>query len=289
MTEVELSSWNALVSDLESAANANLLNIGTADFLVQKQNADAPTPGELINWALRFDMLALELKIADLKKLLAEYDEIATAKNIDAIEAGWDGMGAQVFIYRWKEFQEYLGTDSPGLQNVLNEQIQSMEAVRTTAEEFIKGCTDDINNELCKVRKQFVKALCSDSDISALMSAVGITGLGEIVPAILEIFKTYYDANKERLEKLAELGDAGTEGVAERDDVMFSVDTPEPSKFSPPDNPPVGSDYNFDDQDWVTKLWCFHPFETYCVSSLRRRKPDRPGCEPHRQGLASVS
>ncbi len=252
---IDMSSAIQSANALASAANDNLLNIGTADFLVQRQAADCPTPGELINWALRFDLQPLEAKIADLKALLKQYEEIATAKNIDVLEDNWDGMGAQVFSCRWKEFQEYLGNDT-GLQKTLEAQIKSLESVRTTAEEFMKACTDEINNQLCKVRRKFVKALCRDGDLAAMAEALNAIDPLAIPKTIFGILNDFYSLNKERLEKLEEAGDKGTSIVGDLDDVSFKIDSFEAEEFTPPDKPPVGSDYNFDDQEWVSKLWC---------------------------------
>lgn len=224
---------------LRETATSNLLNIGTADYLVGKIVPDAVKPGELINWALRLDPGELDMSISDLEDLKDKYEDAVDPHPIQNIDEGWDGVGARTFVERWETLQTYVGEkEDDGRRKYLMNQIKVMKDLRDAMADFKSECASNIEGELGSVRDEYVAALCQEADGAAITSALTDAGtgatlgsmvgpegtaVGAALGAVLGSIQSFNEANETRMEQMLGL---------EEDSLSFAHGTPDDLKLA---------------------------------------------------------
>lgn len=170
---------------LREVANAHLLNIGTADYLVATAIPGGASPGDIINWAIRLDPAALREKFEEFENLdrpkegSGAYQSLVNGNYFDALNEDWTGLGGDTYTYRWDLFREYVGKDeNQGLRRILSGQIAAMADLADGCEVFQDAVEDAIGAHLSGVRSAYVKALVEDGDGAAMTNALSGAGLG---------------------------------------------------------------------------------------------------------------
>ncbi|HIV59295.1 MAG TPA: hypothetical protein H9902_15215 [Candidatus Stackebrandtia faecavium] len=173
--------------ELLSAANSNLLNIGTTDHCIATADggADVTLVGQLITWAAGMDPSDLRDKADELEKLEEEsyYADVTLEKPVTDLDSGWKGDGADAFVTRWNSLRSYIGQDAgTGRRAALVAQVGAMRDLADACEDLQSTLTDSLNGGgLSQVRDEYVKAMCDEGDSDTVDDAIAGVGLGATI------------------------------------------------------------------------------------------------------------
>jgi|GEM_PF-3655826 len=180
----------ARVSDLDSLAIANRLNIGTADYVVDQANGGAATasdshasylikPGMLINWIRRFDVDQVSERISALEDAIEQLDLSTLGYSANKIDELCSGGAIYSFGSRWSAFSKYVDDPVNGRRALLAEQIRSFKALHGAMEGLIGTCIKELQDgSMSTMRAMYVAAVCSVGDRATMSSALANAGTG---------------------------------------------------------------------------------------------------------------
>ena len=226
---------------LLEAAQANSLNIGTADHLARSVAPGGITPGELINWAIRMDPEELRSRATALERLSeipdtedGGYEGLLRSTNIDLLDDHWHGLGADAFVQRWNTLVAHIDSRSVGVKDRLLGQASAMHQLASDIDAFrnsILGAMDGSGADgISGVRAAYVTALCEEGEEAVVNQMLADSGLGATlgsaggpkgvviggtVGALIGMIRGFADAAITRLEAITEQEVAARQLAAE--------------------------------------------------------------------------
>lgn len=170
-----------------ASSGDNQLNIGTADYLISKAQGggSVTTIAQLITWASAMSARVLEIKAKELEQLEdgQHYSDVVLDKPVADLDASWNGTGADAFVLRWQQLQQYVGkARDGGRRNALVAQVAAMRDLMEGIKALQKTLLSSVNGGgLSQVRHEYVKALCSEGNSTVFNETVAGVGLGATI------------------------------------------------------------------------------------------------------------
>lgn len=153
-------------------------DIGVANHLVETYAESADLPGDLLNWAARFDIDEMVDAMKQMKGLHEEYDFMVKPSHSSQLEENWAGAGAIAFMGVWEDLQHHVGPEVLG--KYLKEFTDDLDKLIGNAVKFQEDCVASAEM-LRGLREEYCKALvasAAEGEESMQDSVISGAGLG---------------------------------------------------------------------------------------------------------------
>lgn len=138
-------------------------DIGVANYLMAQYSPGANMPGDIVNYALRFDLVQLSSICDRLGSLIYVYDEFGKDNSAEQLLEEWEGKGATAFGERWSGLRTHINNESSdGVQQYLEQQVNDMWNFIFDVEKFQEDCAGALD-QLDGLRDRFNAALVEES------------------------------------------------------------------------------------------------------------------------------
>lgn len=168
-------------SDLISTATTYADQIGLANFICQQYMPSAPLPGDIVNYAARFDPEKMSECRENLKELRAKYHEFRNGNHAKDLAKKWAGAGGTAFQDRWAFLENHIANenDTDSLYTFFNDMLEGMKNIEIAATNLQKSCIHGIEG-LADLRAEYCRALATseDSGSGTVTTIVGYIGTG---------------------------------------------------------------------------------------------------------------
>jgi len=168
-------------SDLISTATTYADEIGLANYICAEYMPGAPLPGDIVNYAARFDPDKMAECRANLEDMRAKYHEFRNGNYAKDLKDKWAGAGGESFQDRWAFLENHVANenDTDSVYSFFNDMLDGMKNVEVAATNLQKSCVHGIEG-LGNLRAEYCKALAASTDDGAttLNTIIGYVGTG---------------------------------------------------------------------------------------------------------------